>query len=149
MLITTGVMLVGPTGGGKSTVLQMLQEAYNYLGDDFKNAHSYILNPKSISIEELYGEINPYTLEWKDGLLGSTIRNAAQYDGDDYQWIVCDGPVDAAWIENLNTVLDDNKMLCLANSERIKLTSNIRMVFEVQDLAQASPATVSRCGNLQ
>ena len=95
---------------------------------------------------ELYGEVNKLTLEWKDGLMATIVRQCVKDTTNDHKWIVCDGPVDALWIENMNTVLDDNKMLCLANSERIKLNPTIHMMFEVQDLAVASPATVSRCG---
>lgn len=63
----------------------------------------------------------------------------------DWQWIILDGPVDALWVDNLNSVLDDNRTLCLGNSERIALTNKVRVIFEVDSLTQASPATVSRC----
>nr|XP_055061459.1 dynein axonemal heavy chain 6 isoform X1 [Misgurnus anguillicaudatus] len=152
MLVRHGVMLVGPTGGGKTVVYRTLADALDTLhqaGDQnpfYRPVKTYVLNPKSVSMGELYGEVNPLTLEWRDGLMALCVRSAVQDFSDNHKWVISDGPVDALWIENMNTVLDDNKMLCLANSERIKLTSSIHMVFEVQDLAVASPATVSRCG---
>uniref|UniRef100_A0A8C4HR50 Dynein, axonemal, heavy chain 6 n=2 Tax=Dicentrarchus labrax TaxID=13489 RepID=A0A8C4HR50_DICLA len=154
MLVRHGVMLVGPTGGGKTTVYTILAdtlETLHHTGHKAKNpffqpVKTYVLNPKSVTMGELYGEVNTLTLEWRDGLMALSVRDAVSDTSDDHKWVICDGPVDALWIENMNTVLDDNKMLCLANSERIKLTPSIHMVFEVQDLAVASPATVSRCG---
>ncbi|KAI4587317.1 hypothetical protein MJG53_005104 [Ovis ammon polii x Ovis aries] len=152
MLVRHGVMLVGPTGGGKTTVYQVLAETLGNLqklGVDnpfYQPVKTYVLNPKSITMGELYGEVNNVTLEWKDGLMALSVRAAVNDTSEDHKWIISDGPVDALWIENMNTVLDDNKMLCLANSERIKLTPQIHMLFEVQDLKVASPATVSRCG---
>ena len=95
---------------------------------------------------ELYGEENQDTKEWTDGLASRIIRKFAGEDAERKCWTVFDGPVDALWIENMNTVLDDNMTLCLANGERIKLRNQMRMLFEVQDLAQAAPSTVSRCG---
>lgn len=152
MNVRWGVMLVGPAGGGKSANLHTLADAITKLYDengkqkDYRNVKIQTINPKAISSDELYGCVNRSTLEWKDGLLGLAVRAAVSTTEEINQWIVCDGPVDAVWIENLNTLLDDNKMLCLANSERIKLTPWVRMIFEVENLEQASPATVSRCG---
>jgi len=105
-----------------------------------------VLNPKSISMGELYGMVDLNTQEWTDGLASKLMRNGAGGTEEHKEWTVFDGPVDALWIENMNTVLDDNMTLCLANGQRIKLRPEMRMLFEVNDLKVASPATVSRCG---
>ncbi|KAL8274015.1 hypothetical protein Esti_002104 [Eimeria stiedai] len=111
--------------------------------------HCRFLNPKALDTFELLGEFNPMTKDWKDGVASAIIREfVANENGAANQWLVFDGPIDSIWVECLNTVLDDNQMLCLPNGERIQLTPAIRLLFEVSDLSAASPATVSRCGML-
>jgi len=65
-----------------------------------------------------------------------------------HKWTVLDGDVDTFWIESLNTVMDDNKVLTLVSNDRIPLSSSMRLLFEVSNLKNASPATVSRGGVL-
>ncbi|XP_038073413.1 dynein heavy chain 6, axonemal-like isoform X3 [Patiria miniata] len=241
ILVRHGVMLVGPTGGGKTAVRTILQRALVLLPTIHMGEHemqtglqvmktygkkgrveTFVINPKCVKMGELYGQTNPNTLEWTDGLLASAVRRFAKEaselthgggeEGDrsttvgsvtprgdrptsqlttprtpqstaadshhphdsgladehklledrssasdrtqanhgdeipqDWQWLILDGPVDTLWVENLNTVLDDSKLLCLANGERVGLTPGMRLLFEVDNLSQASPATISRC----
>nr|XP_029531899.1 dynein heavy chain 14, axonemal [Oncorhynchus nerka] len=200
ILARGGVMLIGPTGGGKTTVRLILQHALHLL-PSLSEVHrrtnvfmelapssevhveSFTINPKCVSFGELYGQVDPNTLEWSDGLFASAVRTYAKelfeqdnktskdsesrntssdvlsdsttplppssyqhnFMVDNWRWIIMDGPVDILWVENLNTVLDDNKTLCLVNGERISLPDGIRFLFEVDTLSQATPATISRC----
>ncbi|CAG9321581.1 unnamed protein product [Blepharisma stoltei] len=140
--IRHGVMIVGSTMAGKSSVIKVLTKSVK-LKESITIGY---INPKGLTLEQLYGSPDPVTHDWNDGILARYIRNYSENTTDAHQWIVLDGPVDVIWIENMNTVLDDNKKLCLSSGEIIKLTPTMRLLFEVDDLSQASPATVSRCG---
>jgi dynein heavy chain len=150
--IRFGATLVGPAGTGKTTCYRILAALMTNLRDkgssnpEFQKVRFQILNPKCITMGELYGEFNPMTQEWHDGLASSIMREFVAEESDEKRWTIFDGPIDALWIENMNTVLDDNMTLCLANGQRIKLKSEMKCLFEVNDLAVASPATVSRIG---
>ena len=150
--IRFGATLVGPASGGKTTIYRVLASIMTSLRDKgsdnpiYQHVKLQVLNPKCITMGELYGEFNDMTQEWTDGLASTIMRGYADEDIITWRWTVFDGPIDALWIENMNTVLDDNMTLCLANGERIKLKAEMKCLFEVMDLAAASPATVSRIG---
>ncbi|PNJ55825.1 DNAH11 isoform 1 [Pongo abelii] len=154
LAVRHSVFVVGNAGTGKSKILRTLNRTYvNMKQKPVWND----LNPKAVTTDELFGFIHHATREWKDGkivysyfigLFSSILREQANLKHDGPKWIVLDGDIDPMWIESLNTVMDDNKVLTLASNERIALTPFMRLLFEIHHLRSATPATVSRAGIL-
>ncbi|XP_066237508.1 dynein axonemal heavy chain 17 isoform X2 [Saccopteryx leptura] len=139
------VFVIGNAGSGKSQVLRSLNKTYQNMK---RRPVTVDLDPKAVTCDELFGIINPATREWKDGLFSTIMRDLANITHDSPKWIILDGDIDPMWIESLNTVMDDNKVLTLASNERIPLNRTMRLVFEISHLRTATPATVSRAGIL-
>uniref|UniRef100_A0A4X2M213 AAA+ ATPase domain-containing protein n=1 Tax=Vombatus ursinus TaxID=29139 RepID=A0A4X2M213_VOMUR len=152
LAVRHSVFVVGNAGTGKSKILRTLNRTYvNMKQKPIWND----LNPKAVTTDELFGFIHHATREWKDGksrvlsrLFSSLLREQANLLHDGPKWIVLDGDIDPMWIESLNTVMDDNKVLTLASNERVALSPHMRLLFEISHLRTATPATVSRAGIL-
>ena len=138
------VFVMGPPGAGKTTTWKILGKAQDKSG---KKTTIIDINPKTVSTRDLYGYNLP-SKEWKDGLLSKTMRTLSEVQDTNPKWLLLDGDLDTNWIESMNSVMDDNRILTLANNERIPLKIHMRMLFEIRDLRFASPATVSRAGIL-
>ena len=140
-----GIIIVGPSGSGKSSLWHILEGAYKKLG---RPVRRHVMNPKAIHRQQLLGHMDMDTREWFDGVLTDAARQVVKESLDQHSWIICDGDVDPEWIESLNSVLDDNRLLTLPSGERIQFGSNVNFIFECDDLKFASPATVSRTAML-
>ena len=139
--------MVGPTGSGKTAAWKLLLDCMEQM--DGVKGDAYIIDPKAICKDDLYGKLDSTTAEWTDGVLTMTLRKIldnVRGEMSRRHWIIFDGDVDPEWAENLNSVLDDNKLLTLPSGERLSIPPNVRLMFEVESLKYATLATVSRCG---
>ncbi|XP_053685293.1 cytoplasmic dynein 2 heavy chain 1 [Sabethes cyaneus] len=138
-----GVVVIGPPRSGKSTIISVLKEALMSRGSTIR---AHIISPKSMNRVQLLGKLDPDTRQWNDGVLTSTAVAVNAEPRNVTSWIICDGDIDPEWIEALNSVLDDNRLLTLPSGWRIQFGSNVNFIFETHDLSRASPATISRMG---
>lgn len=103
---------------------------------------SAVLNPKSLSLGLIFGEFGSDSHEWHDGIIPIICRTFSQSATPERKWLILDGPLDDVWAENLNSVLDDNRKLCLSSGDMIYMQKQTNFIFETSDLDLAAPSTV-------
>jgi dynein heavy chain len=130
-----GTIIIGPTYTGKTTILNRCATKRNV-------TRIVRINPKSVDANYFFGHQEGKV--WHDGILSKFLQESSQHHEEN--WLVFDGPMDYSWAENLNSVLDDKKIAFFDSGETIHISSYTKLIFECSNLANITPATISRCG---
>ncbi|KAH0574915.1 Dynein heavy chain [Spironucleus salmonicida] len=152
---SSGVMLIGKTATGKTASFNCYIKAFNIiLSEQYQQqgvyTQVYSINVKQFeSNDQIFGYLHEYTMEWTDGIYTKIIRQAIDENYNSqcpkHHFIYFDTYLSSDWIESLNSVLDDNKSLTLPNGEVINIPNYVHHIFESNDLANITPASISRC----
>ena len=122
-----GAVLVGPPGGGKTVVRELLAQATQAMRTGPDTLQVHVVLPSALGPGELMGCYGT-TMQWCDGILAQILRRDAEKarlegaqgpraEEPEASWVVLDGPLEASWIEDLNSVLDNTRRLCLASGK--------------------------------
>ena len=139
------IMVMGDSSVGKSSITKVLLEA---LTEEHGLKHKALkIYPRAITCDEMYGYLDSATGRWQMGIFAS-LWNKANNEARRSQstWVICDGPVEQGWTDNLSTALDNTKTLSLSNGDRISMASTTRLVFESEHMQNVTPHTASRLG---
>ena len=141
-----GVIILGQTGSGKSTLCDLLKDARTELAAGSRKFSLESVNPKALSVGELFGGTSPLTQEWIEGLIPKMVRHVLP---ETDLWLKFDGTIDPTWTQALSKTLEPSKrMLCLPAGETVRLGDEIHFLFETDEVRASDPGTISRCGIL-
>ncbi|XP_055889445.1 dynein axonemal heavy chain 8-like isoform X4 [Biomphalaria glabrata] len=149
--IYNGVIVAGPPGTGKSTCIQLMVDALCArnlsISDSSSSMHKLLsINPLVVDNTALMFGYLGSNNEWVDSIFTHAIRKSNRNIST--TWICLNGNLNESWADNLNSFLAGERVLPLKNGDKLFLSENIMLLFETDDLALASPATVSSCGIL-
>ncbi|KAL6447918.1 hypothetical protein ACFW04_000175 [Cataglyphis niger] len=150
MYVRRGLILISDPLGGKTEILHTLAETLSLLQDQGNKIGAAVkletIMPEVVDNDMLFGYFCDKSGVWKDGLCTSIFRRFTEDTSTDRKWLVFDGTLSGTWLENLNTIFDESKMLYLTSGERLPVTESMSVIFETTSTIEISPSLISRCG---
>ncbi|XP_024883298.1 dynein heavy chain 7, axonemal-like [Temnothorax curvispinosus] len=150
MYVRRGLILISNPSGGKTEILRTLAETLSLLHEQKSKIGATVkletVVPGVVDSDALFGHLCDKSGIWKDGLCTAVFRRFAEDTSTDRKWLVLDGDLSGTWMENMYTILDENKMLYLTSGERFPTTESMSVIFETTSTVEISPSIISRCG---